>query len=122
MLEGEKKGAIIGLIIGLIYDSQSITVGFNSVLFMLFAYIVGVSIIFMLRKNIFSAITLTVTGVLIQSIITILFFYINKGNNSFLYSFLHLVIPKIIVTVIFLIPIYFIFNAIGKNISIERRV
>ena len=93
MFEGEKAGAILGLVIGLFSDTNG-RIGYNAVFYMITGYIIGVLLIAYLRKNF-------VTGMMLSLVLVMI-------NNLFAYVIFFLVLEEGTVPAVFLLKMIFL--------------
>ena len=120
MFMGEKKGAIAGLIMGILYDAVSSNMSFNAILFMLCAYMTGVLIATTLRRALSTAFVITALGILIQNLLIYFLLLFLSNGSSFLFAFKTVVLPKFIVSMIFVFPIYSITKKIYIKCNYKR--
>lgn len=124
LFEGEKFGAVTGLLAGILYDAQGggLT-GFHAILFMFFGYFTGLLLIFLLRRNIVTAVALSGFWVLVSNYLFYFFFYYMFGDLRFSYATLKVILPKTAVSVIASIFIYllilFIYNKFPEKADSE---
>lgn len=113
LFEGEKFGAIFGIIIGLLYDAQGggLT-GFYTILFMFYGYFTGILLIFLLRRNILTSMSISAICVLTTNYLFYFFFYYMYGELSFSYVTLNIILPKTAMSLVFTFFIYLLIRYI----------
>lgn len=120
MLEGETAGGIMGLAMGLIWDCGTGRVfGFNALFLMLIGIAVGLLAQFLFHNTAITALLFTAAFTFIHEFITWFFFYYMTYNRDIVFAILHVILPTIILTLIFAVPIYIGVRAVNRNITID---
>ena len=117
MFEKERFGSIYGLIFGLFCDfSSSGLFGTRAVLFMTFGFFIGIAATNFVSVSMFSAILLTVvTTAVFEMLLCVSYAFFM--SESLLPLILYTALPKFLLTLIIIIPIYFIFKFTNKRIT-----
>lgn len=118
MLEGETAGGIYGIIAGLFWDCSTGRVfGFNALFLMIIGIAVGLFIKFLISNIPLSSFVFTLIFTFTHEFITWFFFSYMEGNRDLLFAFLHVILPTVIITVVFAVPIYLLLRKIGRRLT-----
>lgn len=118
IFEGEKAGAILGLVIGLLCDVQSKIIGFNAIQFMILGYITGVLMQRLLRRNVITSISLCIACTFLSSMLTYIFFFLLWGDRNFIFAFLYIILLKAALSIPFSALFYNGFKYLKQNVFI----
>ena len=120
MYDGERVGAICAIFAGLIYDANSAIVGFNTVFFIIAAYMTGILISTQIKRNVISAIIICSISVFLLNLITYIAFVGLRGEWHLLYVLKSIILPKTIYTFFISAALYFVFYFIKMYLFAEE--
>ncbi len=112
MYEGEFAGGIVGMITGMLCDYSSYPIhGFNAMLLLICCTAIGLAVIYFMKNNKLNAFTFSAAVLSLRGFLEYYFVYaIWKYEKSEIILYRH-IIPTILYSLLFVIPIFFI---IGK--------
>ena len=116
MFEKERFGALYGLISGLFCDfSSSGLFGTRAIFFMTIDYLIGIAATNFVSVSMIGAIFLTAAATaFFEAVLCV--FYAFFMSESLLPLILYTALPKFLLTLIIIIPVYFIFKFTNKRI------
>lgn len=117
---GEWMGFYYGLGIGLLIDSVSDSVFFNTVSLAILGFIVGLLISNLLNRNFYSVVILGLVGCLAFFCAKLIVFIIYGYTGALDYLFYH-TIPSAIYSGLFCSPIYYLFAWIDNGFTIKKK-
>lgn len=115
MFEGEFSGGILGMIIGMLCDYSSYPIhGFNAMLLLICCTMIGLAVIYFMKNNKLNAFTFSAIALSLRGFLEYYFVYVIwKYENTSIILFKH-IIPTIIYSLLFVIPIFFVISKIHK--------
>lgn len=120
MVENETVGGIYGVVAGLLWDTGTgHCFGFNGLNLMIIGLACGLIVRFVLKKSVLNAVIMTAVFTFSHECLTWFFFSYLSGRNDLGKSFLEIILPTTLMTVIFAFFIYILFNFVSKKLSKE---
>ena len=111
VFEGDGIGAAYGVAAGLLWDFQSSRIfGFDCLFLMLFGLAAGLLIKHLFRSTVVFVLLFTFAATILLETLTWFFFYNLFGDNNAGFAFLKIILPTVIYSLIFSLPIYIIFK------------
>lgn len=106
-MRGKKEGMTIGFISGLILDVLfGKILGFYALLYMVIGYLNGFFSTIFYPEDIKLPMVLITSSELVYCFLCYFFLFLIQGKKNFGYSFLHLILPEIVYTLLVTIIIY----------------
>ncbi|MCQ2454736.1 MAG: rod shape-determining protein MreD [Clostridia bacterium] len=116
MFLSELSSFVWGVLFGIIVDSFSTTaLGFNSIIFPLFAFLVSFIVHYLFNNNIMSSAVLTVSCCLVYFTVRFLIFFPSVSAKDTLSYIIRAAIPSAIITAVFSVLLYLFEKKIFKN-------
>lgn len=118
MIENETVGGIYGVVAGLLWDTGTgHAFGFNGLFLMIIGLACGLFVKVIFKKSTLSAVIMTAVFTFLHECVTWFFFSYLSGQNDLGKSFLQIILPTTLMTVVFAILIFILFNFVGKKLS-----
>lgn len=118
LIEGNRWGHNIGLLIGLIQDVLFCSyIGFFSLLYFYLGHLSGYGHRILRRGNLLIPLLLVVAGDLLYGFLCYIFKYFFAGQIHAMYYISHIIIPEAAYTSLFVLPIYSVLAWLSRKIS-----
>lgn len=118
IFENETAGGIFGIVAGLLWDTGTgHAFGFNALFLMIMGLAAGLFVRLLFKKTAISAIFITAIFTFLHLFVTWFFFSYMTSKNGLAYSMINKILPTTLMTVVFTIPIYFLFKIIFKKMT-----
>lgn len=116
MVEDEMVGAIYGLVGGLLWDTTTGNVfGFNALFLMIMGVAAGLVVKLLFKNRVVISILIVAVFTFIHEFLTWFFFWYLESKGSFSYAMLKIILPTVLMTAIFAIPINILFRFMNKK-------
>ena len=107
MLEGELAGGLFGLFAGILCDTSAITIfGINSLIYMSACVLIGLLVIYYMQPSKLNSLIFTGIVLSFRELFEYFFYYVMWDYENISLVLLHNMLPMIVVTLIFTIPIF----------------
>lgn len=118
MREGEIPGAAFGVVGGLLWDVGSGTVfGYNALFLMVTCVAAALLVQFLFRDTPVAALLFTAAITLLQGCVTWFFYVYMRGNVDFAGAFLRTILPTVVYTMVFAIPLYYLVRLASRKLT-----
>lgn len=118
MYEGELYGSIFGAVAGLLWDMGGSSVsGYKALLMLVICCCVSLFTLHLVRNNVFSAAIFTSIAISIVFLLDFFFYYGLWGYDGSAQMILKNIIPTMVASVIFSLPIYYLVRKINRSFS-----
>jgi rod shape-determining protein MreD len=118
MFEGETAGGVFGIAAGLVWDCGTGQVfGFNAFFLMCIGIAMGLLVKFLVSNKAVSAFLFTAVFTLTHELVTWFFFYYMKGSRDISFALLNVILPTVLLTLIFALPLYFGARRINQKLT-----
>lgn len=118
IFEGETVGGIYGIAAGLLWDCGTGRVfGFNAFFIMIVAIAVGLLFRHLFKNSPLSALLFTALATVLHELVTWFFFYFMTDIRDIVFALLHIVLPTVLLTLIFTIPIYYGIRFLNRRLT-----
>lgn len=118
MFEREYIGGYLGLFAGMLWDLWGTSaVGLHAILLMIIGVVCGLFITDLLHNNMISAIILCTASMFFYGAVTLTAMYFSKESETIAYFTEKKLLPQLLYSLVFVIPLYLIFRAMIKKVK-----
>lgn len=113
MMEGGPVGAGLGVLAGLLWDSQGGRVfGFDALFLMAIGLFVGLLTEYVFKNSILTALLFALASLFALEFVTWFFFCSLFGDGKIGFAFLKVILPTVLNSLIYAVPLYYLFRKV----------
>lgn len=115
MCEGGPAGVGLGVLAGLMWDSQGGPLfGFDALFLMMFGLFAGLLAEYIFRNSILTALLFSLASLFTLEFLTWFFFFYLFGDKEIGFAFFKIILPTVLNSLVYTVPLYFIFMNIRR--------
>lgn len=118
MFEGELMGAVLGVVAGCLWDLVSTNAfGIGALFLMIAGWATAVLVIYLIRKNIFSAILICACALVFYSVLDWITTYVVLQNGDEWSMLFQFYLPLVIYSLFMVVPLYFLARVMAAKLQ-----